>query len=103
MPTKWLQERAKGSKNGHGMPPHRAFCGTVRAATLPGAPPRSEIRFGFGVHREGSTKQSDKLSCVGLDFRHARVLFQSAALVRWHACAILIEPVNPNNQQINLP
>ena len=27
MPTKWLQERAKGSKNGHGMPPHRAFCG----------------------------------------------------------------------------
>ena len=27
MPTKWLQERAKGSKNGHGIPPHRAFCG----------------------------------------------------------------------------
>jgi hypothetical protein len=27
MPTKWLQERAKGSKNGHGMPQHRAFCG----------------------------------------------------------------------------
>ena len=27
MPTKWLQERAKGSKNEHGMPPHRAFCG----------------------------------------------------------------------------
>ena len=28
MPTKWLQERAKGSKNGPGMPPLRAFCGT---------------------------------------------------------------------------
>jgi len=27
MPTKWLQERAKGSKNEHGMPPHRVFCG----------------------------------------------------------------------------
>ena len=27
MPTKWLQERAKGSKNEHGMPPPRAFCG----------------------------------------------------------------------------
>ena len=27
MPTKWLQQRAKGSKNGHGMPPHRVFCG----------------------------------------------------------------------------
>jgi len=26
MPTKWLQERADGSKNGHGMPPKRAFC-----------------------------------------------------------------------------
>ena len=26
MPTKWLQERAKGSKNEHEMPPHRAFC-----------------------------------------------------------------------------
>ena len=25
MPTKWLQERADGSKNGHGMPPRRAF------------------------------------------------------------------------------
>jgi len=31
MPTKWLQERAKGSKNGHGMPPHRAFCGLQEA------------------------------------------------------------------------
>ena len=30
MPTKWLQERAKGSKNGHGMPPHTAFCGRQR-------------------------------------------------------------------------
>jgi hypothetical protein len=29
MPTKWLQERAKGSKNEHGMPPRRAFCGGV--------------------------------------------------------------------------
>ena len=29
MPTKWLQQRAKGSKNGHGMPPHRAFCGSI--------------------------------------------------------------------------
>ena len=27
MPTKWLQERAKGSKNEHGIPPRRAFCG----------------------------------------------------------------------------
>ena len=27
MPTKWLQERAKGSKNEHGMPPHRVCCG----------------------------------------------------------------------------
>ena len=27
MPTKWLQERAKGSKNEPGMPPLRAFCG----------------------------------------------------------------------------
>ena len=26
MPTKWLQERADGSKNGHGMLPRRAFC-----------------------------------------------------------------------------
>ena len=38
MPTKWLQERAKGSKNGHGIPPHRAFCGT-RCAPPP-RPPR---------------------------------------------------------------
>ena len=27
MPTKWRQERASGSKNGHGIPPLRAFCG----------------------------------------------------------------------------
>ena len=27
MPTKWLQERAKGSKNEHGMPPHRGLRG----------------------------------------------------------------------------
>jgi hypothetical protein len=27
IPTKWLQERAKGSKNEPGMPPLRAFCG----------------------------------------------------------------------------
>ena len=27
VPTKWLQERAKGSKNEPGIPPHRAFCG----------------------------------------------------------------------------
>ena len=31
MPTKWLKERAKGSKNGHGMPPHRVFCGRIAA------------------------------------------------------------------------
>ena len=30
MSTKWLQERARGSKNEHGMPPHRAFCGFKR-------------------------------------------------------------------------
>ena len=30
MPTKWLQERAKGSKNEPGIPPHRAFCGSRR-------------------------------------------------------------------------
>ena len=29
MPTKWLQERANGSKNEHGMPPRRAFCGQL--------------------------------------------------------------------------
>ena len=29
MPTKWLQERANGSKNEHGIPPPRAFCGCV--------------------------------------------------------------------------
>ena len=34
MPTKWLQERAKGSKNEHGMPPHRAFCGIRCRANL---------------------------------------------------------------------
>ena len=28
MPTKWLQERANGSKNEHGMTPRRAFGGT---------------------------------------------------------------------------
>ena len=27
IPTKWLQERAKGSKNEHGMPPRRASSG----------------------------------------------------------------------------
>ena len=31
MPTKWLQERVNGSKNGSGIPPHRAFCGYVGA------------------------------------------------------------------------
>ena len=35
MPAKWLQERAKGSKNEHGMPPHRAFCG-ARTCTKAG-------------------------------------------------------------------
>ena len=35
MPTKWLQERANGSKNEHGMPPRRAFCG------IHGSHPRS--------------------------------------------------------------
>jgi len=30
MPIKWLQERAKGSKNEPGIPPHRAFCGRAR-------------------------------------------------------------------------
>ena len=31
MPTKRLQERASGSKNGHGIPPLRAFCGCWQA------------------------------------------------------------------------
>ena len=29
MPTKWLQERAQGSKNEHGMPPHRGLRGLL--------------------------------------------------------------------------
>ena len=35
IPTKWLQERADGSKNGHEIPPRRAFCGSARAPSAP--------------------------------------------------------------------
>ena len=34
MPTKWLQQRAKGSKNGHEIPQGRAFCGHPSTSTI---------------------------------------------------------------------
>ena len=34
MPTKWLQERTNGSKNEHGIPPHRALCGSSQSGGL---------------------------------------------------------------------
>ena len=36
MPTKWLQERPYGSKNDLGMPPRRAFCGSLLFRALSG-------------------------------------------------------------------
>ena len=33
MPTKWLQERGDGSKNGDGIPPHRGLRGESRYHT----------------------------------------------------------------------
>ena len=46
MPTKWLQERANGSKNEHGMTPRRAFCGNrvgSIASSRAGCPPRLHV------------------------------------------------------------
>jgi len=40
MPTKWLQKRAKGSKNEHGMPRRRASSGLV-IAHLPSLPTKT--------------------------------------------------------------
>ena len=34
IPKRWLQERAKGSKNEHGIIPRRAFCGVPLPSTL---------------------------------------------------------------------
>ena len=35
MPKIWLQERANSSKNQHGIPPRRAFCGSCSCSRLP--------------------------------------------------------------------
>ena len=43
MPTKWLQERGDGSKNGDGIPPHRGVRGSRWAALHPDAP--RAVRF----------------------------------------------------------
>ena len=44
MPTKWLQERTNGSKNEHGIPPHRVLCGEF-------APGKYALREDTGVPR----------------------------------------------------
>ena len=44
MPTKWLHERAKGSKNEHGMPPRRASSSFLARRVRKG--PRAREREG---------------------------------------------------------
>ena len=95
MPTKWLQERAKGSKNGHGMPPHRAFFGWARGLVLmtpfmkkvkKGEKTNSDFRFrpliygleGVAEEHEGVTRPEREGGFVGgsprSSFVHTRII-----------------------------
>jgi len=88
MPTKWLQERAKGSKNGHGMPPHRVFCGSLFTTfQLSWQNPKPVLAGGFPVSSSPSAALPAHLRLKpGTIHRPLRPLFVVFAVrARWSA------------------